>query len=54
MKEIHKKGGNTAMAPLGLLNIGEQAEIAEIKEQKSCTHGSGKKHLCHAEDMASA
>lgn len=39
------------MAPLGLLNIGEQAEIAEIKEQKSCTHGSGKKHLCHAEDM---
>ncbi len=39
------------MAPLGLLSRGEQAEIVEIKGQKSCVHGSSKNQLCHAEDM---
>lgn len=39
------------MAPLGLLNIGEQAEIVEIKGQKGCSHGSSKNQFCHAEDM---
>lgn len=38
------------MAPLGLLSIGEKAEIVEIKGQKGCGHGS-KNQLCHAEDM---
>lgn len=38
------------MAPLGLLSIGEKAEIVEIKGQKGCDHGS-KNQLCHAEDM---
>jgi len=51
MTETHKKGGHSAMAPLGLLSKGEQAEIVEIKGQKGCAHGSSKNQLCHAEDM---
>lgn len=39
------------MTPLGLLNIGEQAEIVEIGTQKGCAHANGKNQLCHAEDM---
>jgi ferrous iron transport protein A len=39
------------MAPLGLLNRGEQAEIIEIKGQQACAPGSGKKQLCHIEDL---
>ncbi|MBI5205158.1 MAG: ferrous iron transport protein A [Nitrospirae bacterium] len=39
------------MAPLGLLSIGEKAEIVEIKGQTGCVHGSSKNQLCHAEDM---
>lgn len=39
------------MAPLGLLSRGEQAEIVEIRGQKSCVHESSKNQLCHAEDM---
>jgi len=39
------------MAPLGLLSRGEKAEIAEIKGQKSCSHGSSRNQLSHAEDM---
>jgi ferrous iron transport protein A len=39
------------MAPLGLLSRGEQAEIVEIKGQKSCTAGSSKNQLCHIEDL---
>ncbi|KAF0145814.1 MAG: ferrous iron transport protein A [Nitrospirae bacterium] len=39
------------MAPLGLLSIGEKAEIVEIKGQTGCVHGSSRNQLCHAEDM---
>ena len=39
------------MAPLGLLSIGEKAEIVEIKGQTGCVHESSKNQLCHAEDM---
>lgn len=39
------------MAPLGLLSIGEKAEIVEIKGQTGCGTGSSKNQLCHAEDM---
>lgn len=39
------------MAPLGLLNRGEQAEIVEIKGQQACTPECGKNQLCHIEDL---
>jgi ferrous iron transport protein A len=39
------------MAPLGLLNRGEQAEIVEIKGQQGTAPGAGKKQLCHIEDL---
>jgi ferrous iron transport protein A len=47
----HRKGGNRAMAPLGLLSRGDKAEIVEIKGQIGCCHGSSKNQLSHAEDM---
>ncbi len=39
------------MAPLGLLNIGEKAEIVEIIEKKGYCHEKKEKHICHAADM---
>lgn len=39
------------MTPLGLLIIGEQAEIVEIKGPRDCVCGSERSQLCHAEDM---
>jgi ferrous iron transport protein A len=49
--DLAEKGGYNAMAPLGLLSRGEQAQIVEIKGQQGCGHGTGKNLLCHAEDM---
>ncbi|GFP19662.1 ferrous iron transport protein A [Candidatus Hakubella thermalkaliphila] len=39
------------MSSLSFLNIGEKAEVVEIKTEKG--HGCGKKekHICHVEDM---
>jgi ferrous iron transport protein A len=48
---IRVKGEFKNMAPLGLLNRGEQAEIVEIKGQQSCAPGSSKNQLCHIEDL---
>jgi ferrous iron transport protein A len=39
------------LMPLGLLSVGEQAEIVEIKGQKGCNCGSVRNELSHAEDM---
>jgi ferrous iron transport protein A len=48
---IFTKGGDNDMAPLGLLNRGEQAQIVEIKGQQGCSPGSTKNQLCHIEDL---
>ena len=38
------------MAPLGILSLGDQAEILEIKSQRGCSQGEIDS-LCHAGDM---
>ena len=44
-------GGYKNMAPLGLLNRGEQAEIVEIKGQQGCAPEGSRNQLCHMEDL---
>lgn len=51
MSGSQEKGGCGVIVPLGLSSGGEKGEIANIKGQNGCRHGSGKNLLCHAEDM---
>ncbi|MBI5664999.1 MAG: ferrous iron transport protein A [Nitrospirae bacterium] len=39
------------MSPLGLLSVGETAEVVEVRMQKGCCQGAGKDQASHAEDM---
>jgi ferrous iron transport protein A len=45
------KGGTSHMSPLGILSAGDKAEIVEVITQNKNSHGSGKNHICHIEDM---
>jgi ferrous iron transport protein A len=55
---LHKKGGNGQMMPLGLLSIGEKAEVMEVRgasDASPCFAGSNEKkacsRTCRVEDM---
>jgi ferrous iron transport protein A len=54
----HKKGGNEPMMPLGLLSIGEQAEVLEVRGMPQtslcCAGNKGEQpcsQVCRVEDM---
>lgn len=53
-----KKGRDMQMFPLGLLSVGEKAEVMEIRQgatHGTCMPGQGKSdrigHICRLEDM---
>jgi ferrous iron transport protein A len=54
----HKKGGNEPMMPLGLLSIGEKAEVLEVRGMPQtspcCADNKGEQpcsQTCRVEDM---